>query len=183
MIVMPALARARALAARIPPKPAAADDHLVPSLAHQDSISGHGVPWWPSSGWSGRRSAVQDAGFLLLELGLGQHARRQQLAELRQLGEPVTHIGWLRRGGRPLRWRDRGRVLRWRRGGHSCRAGLVLRGPPLLLPALDPAVHRTGDRDGGGGLENTHRDLSSVASSLGPSGVPPGSGRLGRVKG
>src|SRR5271156_701820 len=177
MIVMPALARARALAARIPPKPAAADDHLVPSLAHQDSISGHGVPWWPSSGWSGRRSAVQDAGFLLLELGLGQHARRQQLAELRQLGEPVTHIGWLRRGGRPprgggrgggprrggepvthigwlrrggrpLRWRDRGRVLRWRRGGHSCRAGLVLRGPPLLLPALDPAVHRTGDRDG-----------------------------------
>jgi hypothetical protein len=27
------------------------------------------------------RSAVQDAGFLLLELGLGQHTRRQQLAE------------------------------------------------------------------------------------------------------
>ena len=67
-------------------------------------------------------SPVQDAGFLLLELGLGQHARRQQLAELLQQGEPVTHVGWLGRGGRCLRRRDglgvgllrlcRGRVLR-----------------------------------------------------------------------
>ena len=77
-------------------------------------------------GCAGRRSAVQDEGFLLLELGLGQQARRQQLAELLQLGEPVTHVGWLRRGSRCLRWRHglgvgllrlrRGSVLRWRRG-------------------------------------------------------------------
>jgi hypothetical protein len=31
-------------------------------------------------------SAGQDAGFLLVKLGLGQHARRQQVAELLQLG-------------------------------------------------------------------------------------------------
>jgi hypothetical protein len=111
----------------------------------------------------GRRSAVQDEGFLLLELGLSQHARRQQLAELLQLGEPVTDVGWLRRDSRCLGWRDRlgvgllrlcrGRVLRWRRGGRSCRIGLALRCPPLLLPALNPAVHGAGDRDGGGGLK------------------------------
>jgi len=52
------------------------------------------------------RSAVQDPGLLLLELGLGQHARRQQLTELLQLGEPVTRVGWLRRDGWCLRRRD-----------------------------------------------------------------------------
>src|SRR5258705_7789735 len=45
------------------------------------------------------RSAVQDAGLLLLEFGLGQHARRQQLAELLQLGEPLTHVGCRRLDG------------------------------------------------------------------------------------
>jgi glutaminase len=118
---------------------------------------------------------AEDPGFLLLELGLGQHARRQQLAELLQLGEPVIHVGWLRRGGRCLRRRGGlgvgllwlGRVLRWRwRRGHT-RRGLVLRGPPVLLPALNPAVHGAGDRDGSGGLQDAHGVLLVVASSLG----------------
>jgi hypothetical protein len=42
--------------------------------------------------------AVQDAGLLLLEFGLGQHARRQQLAELLKLSEPLTPVGCLCRG-------------------------------------------------------------------------------------
>ena len=68
--------------------------------------------------------AVQDAGLLLLEFGLGQHARRQQLAELLKLSEPLTHVGCLRRGSWGLRRRDglgvgllrlcRGRVRSWR---------------------------------------------------------------------
>jgi hypothetical protein len=108
------------------------------------------------------RSAAQDAGLLLIEFGLGQHARRQQLAELLQLGDPLVHVGRLRRGGCGLRRRDglgvglrrvgRGRVLR-RRCRHGRRVGLVLRRPPILLPALNPAVHRAGDRDRGGGLQ------------------------------
>ena|SRR5271165_5507021 len=130
------------------------------------------------------RSAVQDAGFLLLELGLGQHARRQQLAELLQLGEPVVHVRWRCRGGWWLRRRDRlgvgllrlGRVRRWRRRGGHARLGLVLRSPPVLLPALDPAVHGAGDRDGSGGLQDAHGDLLVV-------GFAAGSGRLGRIKG
>jgi hypothetical protein len=46
---------------------------------------------------------MQDAGLLLLELGLGQHTRRQQLTKLLQLSKPITHIrrrsGCLRRTG------------------------------------------------------------------------------------
>ena len=54
---------------------------------------------------TGSLSAVQDSGLLLLELGLGQEAGLHQLAELGQLGEPLTHIDRLsRRGGR---WRRR----------------------------------------------------------------------------
>jgi hypothetical protein len=107
-------------------------------------------------------SPVQDPGLLLLELSLGQHARLKQLAKLLQLGEPVTHVGWLRRGGWCLRRRDglgvgllrlcRG-LLRWRWRGGRARQGLVLRSPPGLLPTLNPAVHGAGDRDSSGGLQ------------------------------
>jgi hypothetical protein len=76
-------------------------------------------------------SAVQDAGFLLVELGLGQYARRQQLAELLQLAQPVNHVvalGW----GRWWLRRRRGRVLRWRwRAGRGWCVCLVLGCPPV----------------------------------------------------
>jgi hypothetical protein len=75
-------------------------------------------------------SPVQDPGLLLLKLGLGQDAGLLQLAELRQLGEPIAGVGGVRRCGGCLRRCD------------SCRGccGLVLRRPSGLLPALDPPV-------------------------------------------
>ncbi len=68
----------------------------------------------------GVSSAVQNAGFSCSELGLGQHTRLKQLTELLQLGEPVAHVSWLRRGGRCLRRRDRlGVGLLRRHGGRG----------------------------------------------------------------
>ena len=46
----------------------------------------------PPDGPLASLSPVQDAGFLLLELGLGQDPRREQLAELLQLRQPIAHV-------------------------------------------------------------------------------------------
>ena len=60
------------------------------------------------------------------------------------------------------RWCGRYRRLRCR---HGRGAGLVLRGPPGLLPTLYPPVHGAGHGHRGGGLQYAHRDLLRKARS------------------
>jgi hypothetical protein len=119
----------------------------------------------PLATGSPRRLSVQDPGLLLVELGLGQDAGLQQLAELRQLGEPLAHVGRLGRRGGCLRRRGRCRDG-WRHRRRGGCGGLVLGRPPGLLPALDPSVYRAGHGHRGRGLQYSHRDLLSFLRTV-----------------
>ena len=88
---------------------------------------------------AGRTSAVQDAGFLLLELILGQDAGLEQFAELGQLGEPIAHVRWLCRGGGCRRGGCRGDGCR----GGGCRgAAAGAGGGAGAAAAWSCAAHR-----------------------------------------
>jgi hypothetical protein len=60
---------------------------------------------------------------------------------------------------------------------------VALCGPSLLLTALNPAVHGTGHRNSGSGLQQAHDDLLGSGAMAGAARKAAGSGRLGRIKG